>query len=191
MQNVETGTENYESFADSYEKAMELLNKGFDLDNGVLMAHVERLISDEQLHKLGYNATKVKKYLQDNLKGVFGDKDTLGTGLIKKIKDSADKDGKIYAKGKDGKLDKTREIASFKDGKWHFSDDQKDIEALGEQFDMTSDQILACVEALKTFSEFEVNDTDTIVNKLKKEGKVYSVSTDENGKKKKKSAVNL
>lgn len=104
LQNVETGTENYESFADSYEKAMELLNKGFDLDNGVLMAHVERLISDEQLHKLGYDATKVKKYLQDNLKGVFGDKETLGTGLIDKIKNGVDKNGRIYAKDKNGKV---------------------------------------------------------------------------------------
>lgn len=32
LSGVETGTEDFESYADSYEKAMELLNKGYDLD---------------------------------------------------------------------------------------------------------------------------------------------------------------
>lgn len=196
LQNIETGTEDYESYAESYEKAMELLNKGYDLDNGVLMAHVERLMSDEQLQKLGYDADKVKKFLQDHLKGVFGDKDTNepGNGLIDKIKKYAGENGKIYAKGKDGKPNKKRELASYKDGKWHISDDSKDIEELGKQFGMTTDEILACVKAMKTFSDVNLNDTDTIINKLKKEGKVYTATTEEtdkNGKKKKKSAVNL
>lgn len=196
LQNVETGTEDYESYAESYQKAMELLNKGYDLDNGVLMAHVERLMSDEQLEKLGYDADKVKKFLQGHLKGVFGDKDTNepGNGLIDKIKKYAGEDGKIYAKGKDGKLNKKHELASYKDGKWHISDDSKDIEELGKQFGMTTDEILACVKAMKTFSDVNLNDTDTIINKLKKEGKIYTATTEEtdkNGKKKKKSAVNL
>ena len=196
LQNIETGTEDYESYAESYEKAMELLNKGYDLDNGVLMAHVERLMSDEQLQKLGYDADKVKKFLQEHLKGVFGDKDTNepGNGLIDKIKKYAGENGKIYAKGKDGKPNKKRELASYKDGKWHISDDSKDIEELGKQFGMTTDEILACVKAMKTFSDVNLNDTDTIINKLKKEGKVYTATTEEtdkNGKKKKKSAVNL
>ena len=164
LQNIETGTEDYESYAESYEKAMELLNKGYDLDNGVLMAHVERLMSDEQLQKLGYDADKVKKFLQEHLKGVFGDKDTNepGNGLIDKIKKYAGENGKIYAKGKDGKPNKKRELASYKDGKWHISDDSKDIEELGKQFGMTTDEILACVKAMKTFSDVNLNDTDTI-----------------------------
>ena len=164
LQNVETGTEDFISYAESYEKAMELLKQGYDLDNGVLMAHVERLMSDEQLQKLGYDADKVKEFLQDHLKGVFGDKDTNepGNGLIDKIKKYAGENGKIYAKGKDGKPNKKRELASYKDGKWHISDDSKDIEELGKQFGMTTDEILACVKAMKTFSDVNLNDTDTI-----------------------------
>lgn len=189
LSSVETGTEDFASYADSYEKAMELLNKGYDLDNGVLMAHVERLISDKQLKKLGYDADKVKAYLQEHLKGVFGDKDTdaPGNGLIDKIEKSADENGKIYAKDKNGNIDKTRELASYKDGNWHISDDTKDIEALGKEFGMTTDQILSCIKAMKTFSDVDLNDTETIINQLKEENKVFSVTD----KKSKKSAVNI
>ena len=189
LSSVETGTEDFESYADSYEKAMELLNQGYDLDNGVLMAHVERLISDKQLKKLGYDADKVKAYLQEHLKGVFGDKDTdaPGNGLIDKIEKSADENGKIYAKDKNGNIDKTRELASYKDGNWHISDDTKDIEALGKEFGMTTDQILSCIKAMKTFSDVDLNDTETIINQLKEENKVFSVTD----KKSKKSAVNI
>ena len=181
---------------------MELLNKGYDLDNGVLIAHVERLISDKQLKKLGYDADKVKAYLQEHLKGVFGDKDTdaPGNGLIDKIKKYADEDGKIYAKDKNGNIDKTRELASYKDGNWHISDDTKDIEALGKEFGMTTDQILACVKAMDTFSDVNLNDTETIIKQLKEENKVFSVTdktetTNKDGKKttkkSRKSAVNI
>lgn len=202
LSSVETGTEDFESYADSYEKAMELLNKGYDLDNGVLMAHVERLISDKQLKKLGYDADKVKAFLQEHLKGVFGDKDTdaPGNGLIDKIEKNADEDGKIYAKDKNGNIDKTRELASYKDGNWHISDDTKDIEALGKEFGMTTDQILSCIKAMKTFSDVDLNDTETIIKQLKEENKVFSVTdktetTNKDGKKttkkSKKSAVNI
>lgn len=189
LSSVETGTEDFASYADSYEKAMELLNQGYDLDNGVLMAHVERLISDKQLKKLGYDADKVKAYLQEHLKGVFGDKDTdaPGNGLIDKIEKNADENGKIYAKDKNGNIDKTRELASYKDGNWHISDDTKDIEALGKEFGMTTDQILSCIKAMKTFSDVDLNDTETIINQLKEENKVFSVTD----KKSKKSAVNI
>lgn len=189
LSSVETGTEDFASYANSYEKAMELLNKGYDLDNGVLMAHVERLISDKQLKKLGYDADKVKAFLQEHLKGVFGDKDTdaPGNGLIDKIEKNADEDGKIYAKDKNGNIDKTRELASYKDGNWHISDDTKDIEALGKEFGMTTDQILSCIKAMKTFSDVDLNDTETIINQLKEENKVFSVTD----KKSKKSAVNI
>lgn len=175
LSGVETGTEDFESYADSYEKAMELLNQGYDLDNGVLMAHVERLISDKQLKKLGYDADKVKAYLQEHLKGVFGDKDTdaPGNGLIDKIEKNADENGKIYAKDKNGNIDKTRELASYKDGNWHISDDTKDIEALGKEFGMTTDQILACVKAMDTFSDVNLNDTETIIKQLESNGKIY------------------
>ncbi len=187
LSSVETGTEDFASYADSYEKAMELLNKGYDLDNGVLMAHVERLISDKQLKKLGYDADKVKAFLQEHLKGVFGDKDTdaPGNGLIDKIEKNADEDGKIYAKDKNGNIDKTRELASYKDGKWHISDDTKDIEALGKEFGMTTDQILACIKAMKTFSDVDLNDTETIVDKLKEEGKVFDPEEEKKKKAKK------
>lgn len=153
------------------------------------MAHVERLISDKQLKKLGYDADKVKAFLQEHLKGVFGDKDTdaPGNGLIDKIEKNADEDGKIYAKDKNGNIDKTRELASYKDGKWHISDDTKDIEALGKEFGMTTDQILSCIKAMKTFSDVDLNDTETIINQLKEENKVFSVTD----KKSKKSAVNI
>ena len=202
LSGVETGTEDFESYADSYEKAMELLNQGYDLDNGVLMAHVERLISDKQLKKLGYDADKVKAYLQEHLKGVFGDKDTdaPGNGLIDKIEKNADENGKIYAKDKNGNIDKTRELASYKDGNWHISDDTKDIEALGKEFGMTTDQILSCIKAMKTFSDVDLNDTETIIKQLKEENKVFSVTdktetTNKDGKKttkkSKKSAVNI
>lgn len=139
------------------------------------MAHVERLISDKQLKKLGYDADKVKAYLQEHLKGVFGDKDTdaPGNGLIDKIEKSADENGKIYAKDKNGNIDKTRELASYKDGNWHISDDTKDIEALGKEFGMTTDQILACVKAMDTFSDVNLNDTETIIKQLESNGKIY------------------
>ena len=187
LSSVETGTEDFTSYADSYEKAMELLNKGYDLDNGVLMAHVERLISDKQLKKLGYDADKVKAYLQEHLKGVFGDKDTdaPGNGLIDKIEKNADEDGKIYAKDKNGNIDKTRELASYKDGNWHISDDTKDIEALGKEFGMTTDQILSCIKAMKTFSDVDLNDTETIIDKLKEEGKVFDPEEEKKKKVKK------
>lgn len=139
------------------------------------MAHVERLISDKQLKKLGYDADKVKAYLQEHLKGVFGDKDTdaPGNGLIDKIEKNADENGKIYAKDKNGNIDKTRELASYKDGNWHISDDTKDIEALGKEFGMTTDQILACVKAMDTFSDVNLNDTETIIKQLESNGKIY------------------
>lgn len=174
LQNVESGTEDFESYADSYTEAMKLLNQGYDLDNGVLMAHVERLISEKQLKKLGYDADKVKAYLQKHLKGVFGDKDTLGKGFVDKIKKSADSDGKIYAKDKNGEIDYSRELASYDNGMWHFSDNEKDIAALGKQFGMTTEEILACVKALNTYSEVDLNDTDTIIDKLKGDGKAFS-----------------
>ena len=174
LQNVESGTEDFESYAASYEEAMKLLKKGYDLDNGVLMAHVERLISDEQLEKLGYEADGVKRYLQDHLKGVFGDKDTNqpGKGLVDKIKNGVDENGEIY--GKDEKGNK-KVIASFKDNRWEFSDNEDDIKQLGEKFGMTTDQILACVKALNTYNDIDLNNTDTIIGKLKEENKVLTV----------------
>ena len=174
LQNTETGTEDFESYANSYEEAIKLLNQGYDLDNGVLMAHVERLISDEQLKELGYDADKVKEYLNEHLKGVFGDKDTNqpGKGLVDKIKNKVDKNGEIH--GVDEKGNK-KVIASFKDNRWEFSDNEDDIKQLGEKFGMTTDQILACVKALNTYNDIDLNNTDTIIGKLKEENKALTV----------------
>ena len=38
---------------------------------------------------------------------------------------------------------------------------------------MTTDQILSCIKAMKTVSDVGLNDTETIVDKLKEEGKVF------------------
>lgn len=180
LEKLEAGTEDYVSYAESYEKAMELLKQGYDLDNGILLAHVERLMSDEQLKSLGYDADKVKEYLQEHLKGIFGDKEDLGEGFRDTLKAAANDKGQILAN--DGKT----VLGKYDGKKIDINTDSKSIELLGKKFGMTTDEIYACIKALDTWMDIDYDDSDKIVKRAEDQGKTIEVETD----KKKRKAIN-
>ena len=161
---IKSGTEAFEGYADAYTNAMKLINEGYDLDNGKLYAYMELLLGKDTLEKYGYNVDTLKGKLKE-LKGVYGDKNSLGDGFLDKLKKSVDKNGDL-------KLGKET-IATFdkKSGEWsvdnnHFADVAK---ALG----MTEDGLVACIQAMSTWSDVALESLDEIKARAESAGAVY------------------
>lgn len=161
---IKSGTEAFEGYADAYTNAMKLINEGYDLDNGKLYAYMELLLGKDTLEKYGYNVDKLKGKLSE-LKGVYGDKKNLGNGFLDKLKKSVDKNGDL-------KLGKET-IATFdkKSGEWsidnnHFADVAK---ALG----MTEDGLVACIQAMSTWSDVALESLGEIKARAESAGAVY------------------
>lgn len=161
---IKSGTEAFEGYVDAYTNAMKLINEGYDLDNGKLYAYMELLLGKDTLEKYGYNVDKLKGKLSE-LKGVYGDKKDPGNGFLDKLKKSVDKNGDL-------KLGKET-IATFdkKSGEWsidnnHFADVAK---ALG----MTEDGLVACIQAMSTWSDVALESLDEIKARAESAGAVY------------------
>ena len=161
---IKSGTEAFEGYADAYTNAMKLINEGYDLDNGKLYAYMELLLGKDTLEKYGYNVDTLKGKLKE-LKGVYGDKNSLGDGFLDKLKKSVDKNGDL-------KLGKET-IATFdkKSGEWsvdnnHFADVAK---ALG----MTEDGLVACIQAMSTWSDVALESLGEIKARAESAGAVY------------------
>ena len=161
---IKSGTEAFEGYADAYTNAMKLINEGYDLDNGKLYAYMELLLGKDTLEKYGYNVDTLKGKLKE-LKGVYGDKNSLGDGFLDKLKKSVDKNGDL-------KLGKET-IATFdkKSGEWsvdnnHFADVSK---ALG----MTEDGLVACIQAMSTWSDVALESLTEIKARAESAGAVY------------------
>ena len=161
---IKSGTEAFEGYTDAYTNAMKLINKGYDLDNGKLYAYMELLLGKDTLEKYGYNVDTLKGKLKE-LKGVYGDKNSLGDGFLDKLKKSVDKNGDL-------KLGKET-IATFdkKSGEWsvdnnHFADVAK---ALG----MTEDGLVACIQAMSTWSDVALESLGEIKARAESAGAAY------------------
>ena len=144
LKDIKSGTESFESYADAYKDAMELISKGADLDNGKLLAYAEYILGKDRVAELGYNVKKVKKALE-TVRVMYGDAEDLGTGMVARLSQVVDKSGKL--------LDENGEtIATYnkKTGKWWVSNSH--LEDVAKVLGTTKDGLAASIQALHTHS---------------------------------------
>lgn len=164
LESTKSGTEAFEGYAETYKTAMDLINKGYDLDNGKLFSAAEFLLGADTLEKYGYDVDKVKTALKQ-LKVVFGDVDTMGGGFQNRLKQIVDKNGEL--KNSAGEV-----IATYKSNKWNIDNDH--LGEVASKMGMTKEALAACIQATSTWSDVTLEDMDDILAKAKEVGAVYS-----------------
>ena len=172
LKDIKSGTESFESYADAYKDAMELISKGADLDNGKLLAYAEYILGKDRVAELGYNVKKVKKALE-TVRVMYGDAEDLGTGMVARLSQVVDKSGKL--------LDENGEtIATYnkKTGKWWVSNSH--LEDVAKVLGTTKDGLAASIQALATHSNVVLENIDEI--KLRAEAVGATMSEKFNGK---------
>ena len=172
LKDIKSGTESFESYADAYKDAMELISKGADLDNGKLLAYAEYILGKDRVAELGYNVKKVKKALE-TVRVMYGDAEDLGTGMVARLSQVVDKSGKL--------LDENGEtIATYnkKTGKWWVSNSH--LEDVAKVLGTTKDGLAASIQALATHSNVVLENIDEI--KLRAEAVGATMSKKFNGK---------
>lgn len=162
---VKSGTESFEGYADAYKKATELIDQGYDLDNGKLYAYMEFLLGKDTLEKYGYNVNKLKDKLK-GLKDVFGNSDKLGNGFLSLLKDTVGKDGKLLN-------DAGETIAEYykKTGEW--SIDNEHFGEVADALGMTEDGLVSCIQAMSTWSNVALESLEEIKERAEIAGAVY------------------
>lgn len=162
---IKSGTESFEGYADAYKKATDLIDQGYDLDNGKLYAYMEFLLGKDTLEKYGYNVNKLKDKLK-NLKDVFGNSDKLGNGFLPLLKDAVGEDGKLLN-------DAGETIAEYykKTGEW--SIDNEHFGEVADALGMTEDGLVSCIQAMSTWSNVALESLDEIKDRAKAAGAVY------------------
>ena len=172
LKDIKSGTESFESYADAYKDAMELIGKGADLDNGKLLAYAEYILGKDRIAELGYNVKKVKKALE-TVRVMYGDAEDLGAGMVARLSQVVDKSGKL--------LDENGEtIAKYnkKTGKWWVSNSH--LEDVAKVLGTTKDGLAASIQALATHSNVVLENIDEI--KLRAEAVGATMSEKFNGK---------
>lgn len=172
LKDIKSGTESFESYADAYKDAMELIGKGADLDNGKLLAYAEYILGKDRVAELGYNVKKVKKALE-TVRVMYGDAEDLGAGMVARLSQVVDKSGKL--------LDENGEtIATYnkKTGKWWVSNSH--LEDVAKVLGTTKDGLAASIQALATHSNVVLENIDEI--KLRAEAVGATMSEKFNGK---------
>ena len=172
LKDIKSGTESFESYADAYKDAMELISKGADLDNGKLLAYAEYILGKDRVAELGYNVKKVKKALE-TVRVMYGDAEDLGAGMVARLSQVVDKSGKL--------LDENGEtIATYnkKTGKWWVSNSH--LEDVAKVLGTTKDGLAASIQALATHSNVILENINEI--KLRAEAVGATMSEKFNGK---------
>lgn len=172
LKDIKSGTESFESYADAYKDAMELISKGADLDNGKLLAYAEYILGKDRIAELGYNVKKVKKALE-TVRVMYGDAEDLGAGMVARLSQVVDKSGKL--------LDENGEtIATYnkKTGKWWVSNSH--LEDVAKVLGTTKDGLAASIQALATHSNVVLENINEI--KLRAEAVGATMSEKFNGK---------
>ena len=172
LKDIKSGTESFESYADAYKDAMELISKGADLDNGKLLAYAEYILGKDRVAELGYNVKKVKKALE-TVRVMYGDAEDLGAGMVARLSQVVDKSGKL--------LDENGEtIATYnkKTGKWWVSNSH--LEDVAKVLGTTKDGLAASIQALATHSNVVLENINEI--KLRAEAVGATMSEKFNGK---------
>lgn len=162
---IKSGTEAFEGYADAYTNAMKLINEGYDLDNGKLYAYMELLLGKDTLEKYGYNVDKLKGKLSE-LKGVYGDKNSLGDGFIPKLEKATEKtNGKLIRNGE--------VIASYNKKTKELNIDNNHFADVAKALGMTEDGLVACIQAMSTWSDVALESLDEIKARAESAGAVY------------------
>lgn len=164
LDSTKSGTEAFEGYAEAYKTAKDLIDEGYDLDNGKLYSALEFLLGEDTLKKYGYNIDKLKGKFKE-LGTVFGDSDSLGEGLQNALKNAVDENGEL--KNAVGDV-----IATYGDGKWFI--DNAHLGEVADALGITEDGLVACIQAMSTWSDVTLESLDEIKNRAKAAGAVYS-----------------
>ena len=162
---------NFKTYADAYEKLGEEIKAG--TVGREFWAGAEFFFGEEQLREWEWSAEKVTAAYQ-KLKGVFGDADSGGFGIL----------DKLYELERSGELvdefgNKLMRIEKTAEGGFDFEFDSDNLDELADKLGITEEALLSCIEALQIWGDIDLYDMDDVMSGLKTEGLVmeYTVKT--------------
>lgn len=174
IKTTESGTENFESYSDSYKKYMELVNAGYGLGNKQLAAYAERLVGSDKLVQLNGDIDQITDYIRTNLGGVFSNTESEGAGLLKRMK--ALSNDWIQREAENGKKyrallnENHEEVAKvYEDGSW-FIDTENGLSDVAKAFGMTNEEVIACIQAIGTWQTVITESVDESLDFLREHG---------------------
>lgn len=162
---------NFKTYADAYEKLGEEIKAG--TVGREFWAGAEFFFGEEQLREWEWSAEKVTAAYQ-KLKGVFGDADSGGFGIL----------DKLYELERSGELvdefgNKLMRIEKTAEGGFDFEFDSDNLDELADKLGITEEALLSCIEALQIWGDIDLYDMDDVMSGLKTDGLVmeYTVKT--------------
>lgn len=149
--------DNFKAFADAWEKINEAYTNG-DWNSNQAWASAELLFGEEQLEKWGWSdgLEEINNAIAETAK-VFEDADSAGEGFLGRLADIA-QEGKVL--GEDGSV-----LAEIGEDGWFI--DNGSIDEFAKKMGMSTEAVLACIQAVGKWQNVVFYDSEEVVNALK------------------------
>ena len=162
---VEEKDANFKSYAEAFEE----LNKQFEAgttNSNAFWAAAEFLFGSDQLSAWGWSDGLDEIYAaMEKNKTVFSDADTAGAGFIERLYQMSEAGQLVNENG-----EKLLEISKDSDGAYNLDIDPENLDTVAEKMGLTTDAVMACLEALSMWGDIDFYDMTEVVDIIDKIG---------------------
>ena len=147
----------------SYAEAFEELNKQFEAgttNSNAFWAAAEFLFGSDQLSTWGWSdgLDEIYSAMEKN-KIVFEDADSAGAGFVERLYQMSQAGQLVNDQG-----EKLLDISKDSDGSYVFDIDPDNLDAIAEKMGITTDAVLACLEALSMWGDIDFYDMNEVAD---------------------------
>jgi TP901 family phage tail tape measure protein len=147
----------------SYAEAFEELNKQFEAgttNSNAFWAAAEFLFGSDQLSTWGWGdgLDEIYSAMEKN-KIVFEDADSAGAGFVERLYQMSQAGQLVNDQG-----EKLLDISKDSDGAYVFDIDPDNLDAIAEKMGITTDAVLACLEALSMWGDIDFYDMNEVAD---------------------------